>query len=836
MAQTTECNRCGTKVTAGALFCMRCGADVSGGHDKATVASVKSGLSTTRAAREDLLQQLRSAALGEYEIFAELGSGGMATVFLAHDIQLDRKVAIKVMNPTLLLGEGMAERFKLEARTAAKLSHPHIIPIFAVKETDDLLYFVMKFVDGRPLDSIVKEVGPLPIPMVQTVVTKVGEALGYAHRQGVVHRDIKPANIMIDVEGMPVVTDFGIAKVADTQGLTMTGATIGTPTYMSPEQCTAEEITGASDQYSLGAVGYEMLTGKPPFQSDTAVTLMYMHCHDKAQPIVDLRPDCPPALAAAMERMLEKKPEDRWPTMEAALSRIGRHTLGYDDPVRTQMIDLAKAGENREVLRRVSTPRSPMPVSRVEGPVAASGPEVATDAETVKLASAPRSSIETKIGVKRRGKGWMVALAAVAIAVVGAGVVWLGPLSAGQDETAASGEQQAVAPSVATIALSPEESDINAGESLQIVANALDSSGVAVTNVNLSWDSDAPIVAAVSQAGLVTGLAEGTASIRVRGGGISASATIRVAEPQPEQPEDDRPTPPAAVATVSISNAPGAMSPGETAQLRATPRDANGAALPGRRTSWVSSNPAVANVSSAGRLTALAPGTATITAASGGKTQFVTITVQAEQVAGVSVLPTNPAGLDVGETIELSATALSDRGVELSDRTVSWASSDTRVAAVSDEGIVTAVGPGNAQIQAAVGGRTASVTITVYAPPQPLDEPEQPPPDPRPAIRAMIQSYARAIESQDIEQIKQVFPSLSADQQTDFEGSFRGMRDLKVTLVPGEPQINGQVAQVAVNATYDFYNTDSRRDESQSFSFELTLRQVSGAWQITASR
>jgi serine/threonine protein kinase len=833
MAQTTECNRCGTEVTAGALFCMKCGADVSGGHDQAAVASVKSGLGTTRAAREELLERLRSAALGEYEVFAELGSGGMATVFLAHDIQLDRKVAIKVMNPTLLLGEGMVERFKLEARTAAKLSHPHIIPIFAVKETDELLYFVMKFVDGRPLDSIVKEVGPLPVPMVQTVITKVGEALGYAHRQGVIHRDVKPANIMIDVEGMPVVTDFGIAKVADTQGLTMTGATIGTPTYMSPEQCTAEEITGASDQYSLGAVGYEMLTGKPPFESDTAVTLMYMHCHDKPQPIVDLRPDCPPALAAAMERMLEKKPDDRWPTMESALSRIGRHTLGYDDPVRTQMIDLAKAGENREILRRVSTPRSPMPVSRVDRPLPASEANVATDAETVKLVSAPRSSIETAIGVKRRGKGWIVAVTAVAIATIGAGVVWLGPLSAGEDEPATAGEEQAAPPSVATIALSPVENDINPGESFQIVANALDSSGAAVPNVNLGWDSDDPAVAAVTQAGLVTGLTEGTTSIRVSGGGFSATATIRVAEPEP--PANVQPTQPAAVATISISNAPGAMSPGETAQLRATPRDAGGAALPGRRTSWVSSNPAVANVSSAGRVTALAPGTATITGASGGKTEFVTITVQAEQVARVTVLPSNPAGLDVGEMIDLSASALSDRGVEL-DRAVSWASSDTRVASVSQAGEVTAVSPGNAQIEAAVGGRTASVTITVYAPATPANEPEQPPPDPRPAIAAVIQNYARAIEAQDIERIRQIFPSLSADQEAAFSGSFKSMRDLKVTLVPGEPRINGQVAQVTVNATYDFYNTDSRKDESESFSFELTLRRVSGAWQIAASR
>ncbi len=834
MQPTTECNRCGTEVTAGAFFCMKCGADVSGGHDKATGANVMGELGTTRAARADLLERLRAAALGDYEVFAELGSGGMATVFLAHDIQLDRKVAIKVMTPALLLGEGMAERFKLEARTAASLSHPHIIPIFAVKETDDLLYFVMKFVDGRPLDSIIKEVGPLPIAMVQTVITKVGEALGYAHRNGVIHRDIKPANIMIDVEGMPVVTDFGIAKVADTQGLTMTGATIGTPTYMSPEQCTADDITGSSDQYSLGIVGYEMLTGKPPFEADTAVTLMYKHCHDQPEPIAELRPECPPAIAAAVERMLEKKTAERWPTMEAALSRIGRLTLGYDDPVRTQMIDLAKAGPNREVLRRISTPRSPMPVSRLNRPVNGLGGEVATDAETVRLVSAPRDSIETTIGTKRRGKGWILVVAAVA--VVGAGVVWLGPWRSGGGETGPAQPEQVAPPVVAAIGVSPEEGNMNAGENLQLVANATDSAGNAVPNVSLFWESNDPAVATVSQAGLVTGLAGGSASITVRGSGVMASANVNVAESEPEQPVDDPPPARAVIATVSITNAPGAMKPGETAQLRAIPSDANGTALQGRRASWASSNPAVANVSSGGRVSALAPGTATLTAVSEGKTASVTITVQAEEVARVAVLPTNPAGLDVGATVALSASAVSDRGVELTDRTVSWASSDTRVASVSQAGVVTAVAPGNAEIQAAVGGRTGSVTITVYSAAQPPDEPTQPPADPRPAIAAVIQSYERAIESQDIEQIRRVFPAMSADQEAGFRNSFEGMRDLNVTLVPGEPKVDGDVAHVTVDATYDFFNTASRRNNSDSFTFELTLRQVSGSWQITASR
>jgi len=186
-----------------------------------------------------LLEALRQATLGDYDVLAELGRGGMATVYLAHDIALDRKVAIKVMSPLLLTGEGMAERFKREARTAGQLSHPHIIPIYAVRESSGLLYFVMKFVEGRPLDSIIREIGPVPIAMVQTILQQVGSALGYAHRRGVIHRDIKPENILLhDHEAL--VADFGIALAASRADpgsrMTEPGVSLGTPLYMSPEQ------------------------------------------------------------------------------------------------------------------------------------------------------------------------------------------------------------------------------------------------------------------------------------------------------------------------------------------------------------------------------------------------------------------------------------------------------------------------------------------------------------------------------------------------------------------------------------------------------------------------
>jgi uncharacterized protein YjdB/ketosteroid isomerase-like protein len=257
-----------------------------------------------------------------------------------------------------MAGEGMAERFKREARTAGQLSHPHIIPIYAVREHGELLYFVMKFIGGRSLDSIIREVGPLPIPMVQTILQQVGSALGYAHRRGVIHRDVKPANVMLDSDGWAVVTDFGIAKVSETQGLTVTGATVGTPSYMSPEQCAAKELTGASDQYSLGVVAYEMLSGKLPFVAESVMAVMYAHFNEPPPPIALARPDCPPALAEAVMRMLEKEPAHRFPSMEAATAAAGAAPLAPDDPIRTQMITLAAKGESMQLLERFSTPVS----------------------------------------------------------------------------------------------------------------------------------------------------------------------------------------------------------------------------------------------------------------------------------------------------------------------------------------------------------------------------------------------------------------------------------------------------------------------------------------------
>lgn len=323
------------------------------------------------------LALLRAETLGEYDIAGVLGRGGMATVYLAHDIALDRKVAIKVIAPGLVTGPDMVERFKREARTAASLSHPNIIPIYSVRHTQNLLFFVMKLVEGRTLDSVLREPGPMPIPMIIAILGQVGGALGYAHRRNVIHRDIKPGNILLDEEGWCVVTDFGIAKASESEGLTTSGTLIGTPTYMSPEQCHGLPVSGTSDQYALGCVAYEMITGKPPFQAGTALATMYAHAQQTPVPIESKRPDCPPALRDAVMRMLAKEPAHRHASLEDAVASMGAMPLAHDDPTRNEMVALAKSGAHQRLDSLLRTPRSPIPkppMTPVPGMAAAATP------------------------------------------------------------------------------------------------------------------------------------------------------------------------------------------------------------------------------------------------------------------------------------------------------------------------------------------------------------------------------------------------------------------------------------------------------------------------------
>ncbi len=265
--------------------------------------------------------RLAAAFAGAYTIESEIGRGGMGVVYRAHDEKLKRTVAIKVLPPELAYRRDIRARFVREAETAARLSHPNIVPIHSVGEANDLVYFVMGYVDGESLGVRIKRRGRLSMEEVRRIMRETSDALSAAHQQGVIHRDVKPDNILLEgTRGRVMVTDFGIAKALSAEGgtLTDTGIAIGTPAFMSPEQAAGERvIDGRSDLYSLGVVAYQMLTGELPFQAPTVPGLLMQQIGTPATPVDRLRPETPRELALTVMRCLEKDPEDRWPTADA---------------------------------------------------------------------------------------------------------------------------------------------------------------------------------------------------------------------------------------------------------------------------------------------------------------------------------------------------------------------------------------------------------------------------------------------------------------------------------------------------------------------------------------
>jgi hypothetical protein len=273
----------------------------------------------------DLLAQRLSAALGSsFTLEGEIGRGGMGVVYHARDERLKRKVAVKVLPPELAFREEIRIRFLREAETAARLSHPHIVPIHSVGEgPDGLVYFVMAYVDGESLAARLKRRERLPPEEARRILMETADALGAGHALGIIHRDVKPDNILLEgSRGRTVLTDFGIAKaLTSTTGpgtLTATGVAIGTPHYMSPEQAAGDrEIDGRSDIYSLGVVGYQMLAGELPFSAPTVPGILLKQITEQAPNLQDRSPTCPDDLASCVMRSLEKEPEGRWPTADA---------------------------------------------------------------------------------------------------------------------------------------------------------------------------------------------------------------------------------------------------------------------------------------------------------------------------------------------------------------------------------------------------------------------------------------------------------------------------------------------------------------------------------------
>ncbi|HEX2718563.1 MAG TPA: protein kinase [Gemmatimonadaceae bacterium] len=309
-----KCIRCGFDSPDEAKFCLECGT------------SLADPLAQTSIIEEDegvvLLRALQRHLTGQYEVEREIGRGAMAIVYKAVEVELNRRVALKVLPPGSTIGRGMAERFKREARLAASLDHPNIIPVHRVGQAGSALYIAMKFIEGRALDEMIETQGPLPIPAAILILRAATAALAFAHAQGIVHRDVKGANIMVDRDGRVMVADFGIARATDDASLTSTGSVVGTPYFMSPEQCAARRIGPQSDQYSLGVVAFQMLTGLVPFNAETLPGIMHHHFYTPVPDVKKARPDIPPALLEVVNRALSKKPENRYATTEAMLAAI----------------------------------------------------------------------------------------------------------------------------------------------------------------------------------------------------------------------------------------------------------------------------------------------------------------------------------------------------------------------------------------------------------------------------------------------------------------------------------------------------------------------------------
>jgi serine/threonine-protein kinase len=320
---------------------------------------------------------------GRYRLEARIGAGGMSTVYRAFDSTLERQVAVKLMNREVASDSEELERFRREARAVAQLSHPHVVGVIDAGEDDGRPYIVFEYVEGETLKERIRRLGRLPIAEAVAYAIEIARALGAAHARHIVHRDVKPQNVLIDEEGSAKVTDFGIARTLEEEGLTADGRVLGTTDYVSPEQALGQHVTGQSDLYSLGVVLYEMLTGEVPFKGDNQVAVAMKHVREAIPDVQTKRPEISAALAAVLDTATAKHQDDRYAD-DAELIADLEEVLG---------IETARAGS-------------------------------ATGEVTTVLRTLP-SSAQRRVPFRVRHPSIAVVAALVVLALAGGGVAWL---------------------------------------------------------------------------------------------------------------------------------------------------------------------------------------------------------------------------------------------------------------------------------------------------------------------------------------------------------------------------------------------------------------------------
>jgi tRNA A-37 threonylcarbamoyl transferase component Bud32 len=319
-----RCRHCGLPLSASSSFCSKCGATAD----------------TPAGGVDQLRETLKRLFGADLEIEREIGRGGMAAVYSAFDPALQRRVAVKVLLPEIANDPSMADRFLREARTVAALQHPHVVTVYAVRSGEGAHAIVMQFVEGRSLDAVLLERGQIPVSVAGMLLSQAAAGLQHAHDRGVVHRDVKPANVLIEHDGRAIVSDFGIARRDSGPRTTDTGLVVGTWAYMSPEQRAGDQITPATDQYALGVMAFELLTGRLPF-TGTVSEVLRAHMHDPPPSLRAIRPEVSLAVEALVHRMLAKAPEARFPSLKEA-ERVFRTLVPHEGKTTLQLAAFAK--------------------------------------------------------------------------------------------------------------------------------------------------------------------------------------------------------------------------------------------------------------------------------------------------------------------------------------------------------------------------------------------------------------------------------------------------------------------------------------------------------------